>query len=321
MGESLAGSLKITIITPAHRGSKSGNRVTGLRWAGLLRQLGHRVSIATQWRDHDTDVLITVHALKSAEAVIRASEQRPDIRIVTLLAGTDIYPNFAPPQTAQAALRRADALIALQPRALEVLPEELRAKARTVVQSATALSAPRPAQFSAIVLAHLRPVKQPLLALSAVEQVPAEVPIQLTLAGAQIDSEYSQEVMAAVAQSSRANWVGPLTRRASKLMLSSSHVCIVPSSAEGGANVVSEAIAAGTPILCSAIPGNTGLLGDDWPGMFAAGDDRGLAKLLTKAASDRAFFDELCLQTRALQPMVAPATERAAWREILAQYE
>lgn len=264
-------------------------------------------------------MLIAVHAVKSAASVLAASEQRPGIRIVTLLAGTDIYPIFAPGEVAQRALARADALIALQPRALDQLPDDLRKKSHTIVQSATAIAGPRNECFTAIVLAHLRPVKQPHLAVAAVDLVPAGVSMQLTLAGAQLDDAYGKQVAAAVAQSARSEWIGPLSRRTSKQKLSASHVCIVPSSAEGGANVVSEAIAAGTAILCSAIPGNTGLLGDDWPGTFPTGDAPALAHLLTRSATEKPFFDELCRRSMALQPMVAPAAERLAWRELLAQ--
>lgn len=317
MAESLAGPLQITIITPAPRGSRSGNRVTALRWAGLLRQLGHVVRIDCAWTGRDTDVLVAVHAVKSADAVLAASKDRPGIRIVTLLAGTDIYPKFEPSPVTQAALARADALIALQPRALDLLPPALHGKAQTIVQSAMAVSAAKAECFTGIVLAHLRPVKQPMLAIEAVEQLPAAVSIRLVLAGDKLDDEYGDRVADAAARSPRAEWVGPLSRTASKRMLATSHVCLVPSSSEGGANVVSEAIAAGTAILCSAIPGNTGLLGDDWPGTFPAGDATALAELLTRCATDKTFFDELCRRTADLQPMVAPAAERQAWHELL----
>lgn len=317
MVDSVARPKRITIVTPAVRGSASGNRVTALRWAGLLRQLGHRVRIISQWRNVPTDLLIAVHAVKTADAVLAASQDQPGIRVVTLLAGTDIYPDFSLSAKTLAAMQRADALIALQPRALDVLPAELIGKARTMVQSATAVETTRSQTFTATVLAHLRPVKQPLLAIEAVAKLDAKLPVQLLLAGAKLDDAYGKQVEAAIATTPQATWLGPLTRHASKQLLASSHLCIVPSSSEGGANVVSEAIAAGTAILCSAIPGNLGLLGDDWPGAFPVGDAEQLARLISRAATDRVFFDELCLRTRQLQAMVSPATECEAWRVLI----
>jgi glycosyltransferase involved in cell wall biosynthesis len=91
----------------------------------------------------------------------------------------------------------------------------------------------------------------------------------------------------------------------------------VPSAAEGGANVVSEAIAAGTPVLATRIPGNLGLLGDDWPGLFAPGDARALGALLQRAATDSAFYQRLLARTRDLQHLVAPSRELAALRALL----
>lgn len=317
----VARPLTITIVTPAARGARTGNRVTALRWAGLLRQLGHRARLRTTAAGAvpaATDVLVTVHAVKSADAVLTARAARPRLPIVTLLSGTDIYPAFAPDQRTARALDAADALVALQPRALDVLPPELRRKARTIVQSATPAAAPRDATFSACLLSHLRPVKDPLVAVTALGRLPTDVPIKLRLAGDLLDADYGARVLAAVDASERAEWLGLLDRVASKRLIARSHVCLVPSLAEGGANVVSEAIAAGTPVLCSAIPGNLGLLGDDWPATFPPGDAAALAHLLARAASDRAFLDSLCTRTRALQPMVAPATERAAWRALLA---
>ena len=93
------------------------------------------------------------------------------------LLGTDVYPRYEPTPASAAALAAADAIVALQPLAASALPAALRAKARTIVQSATAIApaapaaAPRPAgaprPFVACVLAHLRPVKDPLLPVRA----------------------------------------------------------------------------------------------------------------------------------------------------------
>ena len=306
-------------MTPAPRGSRTGNRVTALRWAGLLRQLGHRVRIEPGWRSHACDVLVAVHAVKSAAAVLAAARERDDLPIVLLLSGTDVYPTFAPGEGSRAALQRADALVALQPLVVDLLPAELRGKARAITQSATAVDAPKGPRFRAALLAHLREVKQPLVAIEAFAKLPNELDAELLLAGGVLDDDYARRVERALAATPNARWLGELSRRDGKSLLASSHVCVVPSSSEGGANVVSEAIAAGTPVLCTAIPGNLGLLGDDWPATFAVGDADGLAALAHRAATDAAFYEQLRDRTRALQPGVAPAREREAWRALLAE--
>lgn len=318
----VAEPLRIAIVTPAARGSQVGNRVTALRWAGLLRQLGHRPRISSAWRDAPCDALITVHAVKSAHAVRAARQARPDLPIITLLSGTDIYPTFAPDASTLAALRAADALIALQPLAAASLPADLRDRVRTVRQSATAApascAAPT-ADLRVCLLAHLRPIKAPLLAVRAVAALPPATSVTLTLAGRRLDAAYGEEVVAAAAREPRVTWIGALDRGRAKRLIADSAACLVPSAAEGGANVVSEAIAAGTPVLCSDAPGNLGLLGADWPGAFQGGDVASCTRLLQRAASDPAFVDDLRTRTAAMQPMVAPAAELAAWRVLLDQ--
>lgn len=308
---------RVVIVTPAPRGSRAGNRTTALRWAALLRQLGAHVQVVDAWRGQACDLLVAVHAVKTAGSVLAAAAALPHVRVVVLLAGTDIYPHFEPNPDTLAALERAHALVALQRHGVATLPLALRAKVRTIVQSATGLPAHRGATLRACVLAHLRPVKDPLLPIAALAHVPADVPIELVLAGRALTPELATAVRAAMAADPRVRWLGEVPRRAARELLASSHLCIVPSTSEGGANVVSEAIAAGTPVLATAIPGNLGLLGADWPGAFPVGDARALGRLLVRAATDAAFWRDLQERTEALRPMIDPAREKAAWRQLL----
>ncbi len=308
----------MVIVTPAPRASRHGNRVTALRWAMLLRRLGARVRVVERWAGEACGLLVAVHAVKSRDSVLAAAAALPGLRIVVLLAGTDIYPQFAPDPATLAALRRADALIALQPNASESLPADLRARTRTIVQSATVACRPRPDdRFQACVLAHLRPVTNPLLAVQALALLPRTLPLQLHLAGEARTPALAAAARAAAAAEPRFCWHGDLPRRRALELLAGSHVCIVASSAEGGANVVSEAIACGTPVLATAVPGNTGLLGSDWPALFRVDAPAELASLLQRAATDSAFYQLLAARVRDLQPMVDPRHELAAWCALL----
>lgn len=317
----LAPALRVSIVTPAARGSQAGNRITALRWAGLLRQLGAKPRLHSEWDGQPCDLLVAVHAEKSAASVAQCAQQSPKTPIVVLLAGTDVYPDFSPAAATLAALERANVLIALQPRARDVLPPDLQPKVRTIVQSATAETSPiqrlAPPPLRACVLAHLRPVKDPLLPFAALASVP-DLAIELTLAGRALTPALAAAARAATEADPRARWLGELRRGAARHLLAESHVCIVPSSAEGGANVVSEAIAAGTPVLASRVPGNLGLLGDDWPALFSVGDAAALGALLRRTATDSTFHQLLIGRTQELQHLVAPARERAAWATLLA---
>ena len=70
-------SLRIQMVTPAPARSLHGNRVTALRWARLLRQLGHRVKITTQYQPTSTDLLIALHARRSASSIAEFADQYP----------------------------------------------------------------------------------------------------------------------------------------------------------------------------------------------------------------------------------------------------
>ncbi|MBK8096337.1 MAG: TIGR04348 family glycosyltransferase [Planctomycetes bacterium] len=308
------------IVTPAARRTRTGNRVTALRWARRLRELGHRVFIAQDWQGRACDGLIAVHARRSAAAVARFRGAHPDRPVLLLLAGTDIYPTFTPDPPTLAALQSAARLIALQPEAAAVVPAGLRDRVRTIEQSAVVAAAIRPDEaFGIITLAHLRPIKDPLRAAEALLLLPELRDLRVTLVGKALEPELAAAAARLAAVEPRFSWPGELPRAAAMQLLATAHLCVVPSLGEGGANVVSEAIAAGTPLLASRIPGNTGLLGADWPGLFPVGDTAALAGLMRRARQQPQFLAELQQRTLALRPLVAPARERELWRRLLAE--
>jgi glycosyltransferase involved in cell wall biosynthesis len=275
--------------------------------------------VRDRWRGEPCELLLAVHVEKSADSVLAAAAIRPAPRIAVLLAGTDVYPVFRPGGAAERVLEAADAVIALQPNASAVLPPHLRGKVRTIVQSATPMTPPpnRFERFTACVLAHLRPVKAPLLPFEAMACIPPEVRLDLRVAGGALEPEMATAARAAAARDPRCSWLGELPRREARTLLHRSQLCVVPSTSEGGANVISEAIAARTPVLASAIPGNTGLLGEDWPGLFPSGDREQLARLLITTATDFDHYNEMVRRTEDLQDLVSPAREREQLRALV----
>ena len=96
-------------------------------------------------------------------------------------------------------------------------------------------------------------------------------------------------------------------------------VLVLPSRMEGGANVISEAIVAGVPVIASAIDGSIGLLGRDYPGYYPLENERALAHMLQRAEADSAFYQQLEQWCIARQSMFTVEQEREGWRRVLAK--
>lgn len=94
---------------------------------------------------------------------------------------------------------------------------------------------------------------------------------------------------------------------------------MVPSRAEGGANVVTEAAVRGVPILATRVAGNVGLLGARHPGLFPSGDAAALARLLTRCEHDEDLLRRIERSGERLARAATPARERAAWKALLAE--
>ncbi|MGH3979089.1 MAG: selenoneine biosynthesis selenosugar synthase SenB [Pseudonocardiaceae bacterium] len=314
--------MKIAVVTPTPVDSPHGNGVTARRWATILDGLGHRVSLSRTYDGGAHDVLIALHARKSAGAVRAFRAQRPGAPVVVALTGTDLYPDLATGGVEEEVLAAATRLVVLQPEALAQLPAPLAARTTVIVQSVPPIP-PRPARadcFEVALLAHLRPVKDPLRLAAAARLLPADSRIRITHLGAALDNALADRAAAESASNPRYTWLGPRAREEALQVLARSRLLALTSVHEGGANVVSEALAAGVPIVSSAIPGSSGLLGRDYPGYFPAGDTEALASLLDAAEHDRdGRYGELRRRCAAARPLVDPARERDGWASLLAE--
>jgi glycosyltransferase involved in cell wall biosynthesis len=120
-------------------------------------------------------------------------------------------------------------------------------------------------------------------------------------------------------QNSRYVWLGLQSSSTVRRAIQRSAACILSSKAEGGGNVISEAVAEGVPVLASRIPGSVGILGEHYPGYFSVGDTDGLRKLLIRAETDPGFLQKLRSRCRRLASLLDPARETAAWRKLLSE--
>src|SRR6185295_16515401 len=265
------------------------------------------------------DVLVALHARKSHASVARHARQQPDAARVVALTGTDVYGDLDEPDAA-ASIALAHRLIVLQPLALGRLAGEARVKARVICQSATVVHADAARTepgLRACVLAHLRDVKDPLLAARALALLPVTSSIRVLHLGAADESWRRIATATEHAMRGRWTWLGARGRREALAILAASSLLIVTSRSEGGANVVTEAIGAGVPVISTRIDASIGILGDDYPGYFPVGDATGLAALLRRCEDEPAFLADLRARVLALQPLVDHARERTSWRELV----
>jgi len=128
---------------------------------------------------------------------------------------------------------------------------------------------------------------------------------------------------AALAQSKlpRWPWLGEVPHKTVLKRLSRAQLMVIPSVMEGGANVICEALAAEVPVLASHMPGNVGMLGEDYPGYFPVGDARRLARLMAMAETDPDFYADLLGHARARRSLMRPEQEASRLRQAVAEFE
>lgn len=299
------------IVTPAGPGTRNGNRHTALRWAGLLRASGHRVRVALAWSGEPCDALIALHARRSAGSIARFAETGKPL--VVTLTGTDLYKDLPASSEAKRSLELAHRVIVLQEAALAELDRPVRRKARVVYQSADphVRRAPPADRLRLIAIGHLRAEKDPLRAVMALSLL-ADPRIELIHVGGALDAAFGKEAEAWMAREPRYRWLGALPHGRALAWLAKSHLLVVSSAMEGGANVIAEAARIGTAVLASHVSGNIGMLGRRYPGYYPFGDEAALARLIARAAAEKRFLRELEHALQARRALFAPSAERRA---------
>ena len=305
---------RIEIVTPARAGSRTGNRHTAARWAAMLRAAGHRVAVRTQWQGARCDLLVALHAKRSHASVVRYRAAQPRGQLAVVLTGTDLYRDLPASAEARHSLALADRIIVLQDEAPRLLEPRLRRKTRVVFQSADPALRhdPPPRGLRVAVIGHLREEKDPFRAAAALAHLPRDAGVEVVQLGAALAPGMEREARRLMAREPRYRWLESVPHARALAWLAKSHLLVVSSRMEGGANVIAEAARIGTPVLASRVSGNIGMLGRKYPGYFPPGDERALAKLLQRAASDVGYRPRLRRALSARRRLFAPAAERAA---------
>ena len=318
---------QVVIVTPALREANNGNWQTARRWQQHLSE-AFSVRIVKQWPDalaRGDAAMIALHARRSADAMAAWSAVHPGRGLALVLTGTDLYRDIQVDSAAQRSLALAQALVVLQEMGPQALPAELRGKARVIFQSTTARQPCRksPKRLRAVMVGHLREEKSPRTLFAAARLLAGQRDIRIDHIGEALDSALGEAARATMAAAPNYRWLGGLPHEAVRRRMQRAHVLIHASRMEGGAHVVMEAVASGTPVLASRIDGNVGMLGENYDGYFPWGDAEALASLILRCHESRAqahglgLLERLAAQCRRRAPLFEPAAERSAVRQLV----
>jgi putative glycosyltransferase (TIGR04348 family) len=326
--------MNILITTPAPPRSRYGNRVTALRWARILKEIGHHVTVSQVYEDGDYDLLVALHARRSYPSINRFHHLHPDKPLIVALSGTDLYRDINQSKVARESLELSTRIIALQPKAFDDLSPRLHAKTRIIYQSAHSVRTGRPLSpnsnrhsddmtgsrnFTVCVIGHLRPVKDPFRTALAARLLPPSSRIRVLHVGGAMSDGMAARARAEMEKNPRYLWLGEQPRWRTRRILARSHLCVLSSRMEGGANALSESIVASVPVIASRIPGTVGILGEDYPGYFNVGDTRELRRLLIRAEADPDFLSLLRSKCDELAGLFEPEREQKAWKDLLGE--
>jgi len=304
----------IVIISPYLANANNGNWQTAWRWFRFLNK-DFRVTLEVHWDGLACDAMIALHARRSADSISAYAKACPANPLIVVLTGTDLYKDIYNNETAQHSIQVATQLIILQPGGLEVLDKILHPKTQIIYQSAPSLipisldQKKRTRFFDVIMVGHLRDEKDPGTFMHAAQLVES-TKVRMIHIGNALEPALGAQAEITQKQTPRYHWLGNVDHSITRQRLKRSHLMVITSKMEGGANVIIEAMTSGVPVLASDISGNRGMLGDHYDGYFPLGDSLKLARLIDRAATDSVFYRHLKTQCDSRAPLFSPDRER-----------
>ena len=324
---------RLLMLLPCAPDAPHGNATTALRLAEGLRRRHWQVELreAPSASEEpvpvgEAELVLALHAGKAAPQGLRAA-RAAGLPLVVLFTGTDL--NGRPSAAAHEAVAGADASVALgvaAGRRARTLFEGLGDSLAVIRQAVLPLprggplpdgvAAPTADEERVVVAAGIRPVKDPLRALLALEPLAARRPgLRLLYAGPELDASCGAELREALATRPWAQWIGAVSREQMAPLLRGARVVLSTSRSEGGPpNTLLEAVQAGVSVLASDIPPHREFPGD--PHLFR--DDTGLRTRLIALLDDPLHG---AMELRRLQEIVrdrhSTLGEAEAWDRLL----
>ena len=293
--------------------------MTALRWQRFLEELGFSVEVSESWSGGDAGLLIALHAYRSHQSIVQFKKKYPSRPIVLMLTGTDLYRDMQNHSEVLQSMEMADQLIVLQSSALDSIPPSLRYKAQVIYQSVE-IHLPDPVakeDFLVSIIGHLREEKDPFCVARSLPLLPADSKITVRHLGQAMNSQMEDLASNFNKTLNRYQWVGEVSHADALRTLSQSRLMVISSLMEGGAHVVSEAIALGIPVIASDIPGNRGLLGEDYPAYYPKGEERALANLLYRSETMPSFYASLQKHIGLRKELIKPVREKQSIQEMV----
>ena len=300
----------LLIHSPYADHTGQGNSVTAVRLGKILSGSGYHVTHSEQnYSGESAEVMIALNARKSAKAIARFCELNPGSKLIIILTGTDInHPDSLDKDSATwVSMKLADRLVVLHEASLEQVPEIFRGKTSVIYPSVTLpadLQHAPEGDFTIIMTGNMRKEKNPALAVAAAEKISPALEIhhygECTSTGSENVIEH-----------------GIFSHDTMLDAMSSAGVLLNTSFQEGGANAICEAVTMGLPVVASAIPGNIGMLGEDYAGLFPSNDLDALVNMLEKTANDPDFYALLKKQIATRAPLFTYAQESESWQDLL----